>query len=227
MEYEFWFCLDDIKRCVSSSKKKYVLDLPILPNTWPVKIGTNLLREEILALEDAGFQLQQREALSPCHRLSTIAFILIPRSCFCMPPNPDAHPTFRFGKTVCRNPTTLVADHKNKWESAKLMDSYYMVGVTAIPIQAFKVLIDIFAKEDITYRVTIGNISHCTCPNVTKMSSHALGKKGKLIYYKHLSYMFRFLCKVDYESDKFIHAPTYTYNEVMRLLEFVGIVECE
>ena len=24
------------------------------------------------------------------------------------------------------------------------------------------------------------------------------------------------LRKVDYESDKFIHAPTYTYNEVMR-----------
>ena len=39
--------------------------------------------------------------------------------------------------------------------------------------------------------------------------------------------MFRILCKVDYESDKFIHAPTYTYNEVMRLLEFVGVVECE
>ena len=27
------------------------------------------------------------------------------------------------------------------------------------------------------------------------------------------------------ENDMFIHAPTYTYNEVMRLLELVGVVE--
>ena len=43
---------------MSGSKKKYVLDWPVVPNTWPMKIGTNLLREEVLALEDAGFQLQ-------------------------------------------------------------------------------------------------------------------------------------------------------------------------
>ena len=38
MEYEIWFCPDDIKRCVSGSKKKYVLDWPIVPNMWPVKM---------------------------------------------------------------------------------------------------------------------------------------------------------------------------------------------
>ena len=47
------------------------------------------------------------------------------------------------------------------------------------------------------------------------------------MYCKHLYYVFSFLCKVDYESDKFIPAPTYTYNEVKRLLELVGVVECE
>ena len=29
VEYEFWFCPDDIKHCVSGRKKKYVLDWPI------------------------------------------------------------------------------------------------------------------------------------------------------------------------------------------------------
>lgn len=48
---------DDIKHCVSGSKK-YVLDWTILPNTWPVKIGTNLSKEEVLACKDVGFQLQ-------------------------------------------------------------------------------------------------------------------------------------------------------------------------
>ena len=47
------------------------------------------------------------------------------------------------------------------------------------------------------------------------------------MYYKHFYYVLRFLCEVDYESEKFIQAPTYTYNEVMHLLEFVGVVECE
>ena len=122
VEYKFWFCLDDINRCVSGSKKKYVLDWPIVPNTWPMKIGTTLSREEVLLLEDAIFQLQQREALSPRRRFSTIATLPIPRLHFCMPPNPVANPTFRFGKTMRCNPTTPMADHKNKWESAGLVD---------------------------------------------------------------------------------------------------------
>ena len=74
VKYECWFCHDDIKRCVSGSKKKYVLDWPIVSNTWQVKIGTNLSREEILAFEDAGFQLQQREVLFPHCRLQQSQF---------------------------------------------------------------------------------------------------------------------------------------------------------
>ena len=39
-------------------------------------------------------------------------------------------------------------------------------------------------------------------------------------------YVFRLLCKVDYDSDKFIHPPIFYYNEVM-LLELIVVVECE
>jgi hypothetical protein len=35
-----------------------VLDWPILPNTWPLKMGTDELREEVLAIDNVGFQLQ-------------------------------------------------------------------------------------------------------------------------------------------------------------------------
>jgi hypothetical protein len=55
VEYEFWFCPDDIKRCVSDTKKKYVLDWPTVPNTWLVKKCVNLSREEVLALETPNF----------------------------------------------------------------------------------------------------------------------------------------------------------------------------
>ena len=63
--------------------------------------------------------------------------------------------------------------------------------------------------------VTNGNIPHHTCPNFTKMSSQSLGKKGKRVYCKHLYYVFNFFCKVDYDSDKYNHAPTYSKEKVL------------
>jgi hypothetical protein len=142
-----------------------------------------------------------------------------------VPLNPNAHPTSRFGKSVRCNLVPPTVDHKNKWESAGLTDGYYVVGITAIPYPGFGVLINIVFKEDITYRVTIGDMPHCTCFDFTKMSSQSLEKKEKLMYCKHLYYVFRFLYKVDYDSVKFIHAPTYFYNKVMWLLELAGVVE--
>ena len=159
--------------------------------------------------------------------VSTIPTLLIPRSHFCMPLNPDAHPTLRFGKTVRQNPIAPTANHKNKWESVGLMDIYYVVVVNAIPYPGYGVIMNIVSKEDITDRITIGDIPPCKCLDFMKMSSQALGKNEIWVYCKHLYYVFRFLCKVDYESDKFIHAPRYTYNVVMRLLELASVVECE
>ena len=158
---------------MSGSKKKYVLDWPTVPNTWPMKIGTKLSREEVLALEDVEFQLQQREALSPRCMLSTITILPISRSHFSMPPNPNAHPTFGFGKTLHCNPTAPLADHKKQWESTGLMEYYYVVGVTSIPYPDFGVIINVVSKQDITYQVTIGDIPHYTCPDFTKMSAYA------------------------------------------------------
>ena len=61
----------------------------------------------------------------------------------------------------------------------------------------------------------------------TKMSSQSLEKKGEWVYCKHLYYMFRFLGKVNHDSDKFIHAQTYSYNGVMRLFALACAVKCE
>ena len=35
------------------------------------------------------------------------------------------------------------------------------------------------------------------------------------------------MCKVDNNNDKFIHAPMYTFNEIMQLLELPNVVKCE
>jgi hypothetical protein len=40
VECEFWFCADDINRCVKGTKKNWVIDWPSILTTWPIKIGT-------------------------------------------------------------------------------------------------------------------------------------------------------------------------------------------
>jgi hypothetical protein len=52
---EFFFCNDDIEHCVKGTKRKWVQSRPGIPSIWPVKIGTNLSKKEILDFESAGF----------------------------------------------------------------------------------------------------------------------------------------------------------------------------
>ena len=152
-------------------KKQYVLGWPVVPSIWYVKLDINLSRQKLLAFKDVGFQLQQREALSPRHRLFTIVMLPISRKDFYVPLNPNAHPTSRFGKSVRRKLAATIVDHRNKWENVRLIHGYYVVGIISIPYLGFGVLINIISKEDITYCVTIGDMPYCTCPDFTKMSS--------------------------------------------------------
>ena len=63
-------------------------------------------------------------------------------------------------------------------------------------------------------------------PYFIEMSFQSLGREKMSILQTSLR-VFRFLCNMDYNNDKFICAPTYSSNEVMWLLELVGVVECE
>ena len=77
MVADFWFCWDDIDRCVKGTKRRWVLDWPEVPEVWPVLSGTNLNREETLLLQHAGFCLQERLVLSP-RRLFNMSKIFSP-----------------------------------------------------------------------------------------------------------------------------------------------------
>ena len=58
---QFFFCFNNIERYVKGSRRKWVipyfdtLQRPPILTIWLVKIGTNLTRREIVALENAGF----------------------------------------------------------------------------------------------------------------------------------------------------------------------------
>ena len=94
---QFFFYNDDIECCVKGTKRKWVISMPEIPTIWLVKRGTNLSKQEILALEAAGFQLPQRQAIllrrlfggrSGMHLLSS----------YPVPDEADEHPKIRGGK---------------------------------------------------------------------------------------------------------------------------------
>ena len=67
---QFFFCPDDIERCVKGLRCKWIipysdtLERPPIPTIWFVKIGTNLTRREIEAVENADFQLPKKERVT-------------------------------------------------------------------------------------------------------------------------------------------------------------------
>jgi hypothetical protein len=60
-EHLFYFCPDDIARCVKGIRRKWIKSRPDVHDVWPIQRGTNLNAREIMTLEQAGFQLQQRQ----------------------------------------------------------------------------------------------------------------------------------------------------------------------
>jgi hypothetical protein len=54
---QFFFCNNDIERCMKGLRRRWVKSKPAMPDIWPVKFGTNLTKKEILALKNASFHL--------------------------------------------------------------------------------------------------------------------------------------------------------------------------
>lgn len=148
----------DIIHYVSDNKTEIFMDWYVVPSTQPIKVGTkltNLMWEEVLALEDVWFQLQQMEAFSPRCKLSTMqqsqsfnAFMCATKSI--------THSYSRFSKKVHSILATPTKDLKNKWESAKLMEKYHAMGVIVIPYPGCGMIINILSKDNNSYCVTNG-----------------------------------------------------------------------
>ena len=132
-----------------------------------------------------------------------------------------------FLQTQMRTWITIFQGNSTKHDNAifRAHDGYYVVGVIPILYPEHGCIITIVSKEEKTYLVSIAYILQYTCPDFVKMLYLAVGKKGQSVSCKHLYYMFRYLCKVDVPTNKFIHALTFSYNEVMCLLELAGVAE--
>ena len=104
------------------------------------------------------------------------------------------------------------------------MNKCQVMNVSAIPYPGYGVVITLDNGKAKVYYVFITDFPSCTCPSFVKMMSGALGKRLQWIYCKHMYYILRYLCKMDYKVDTFMHAPSYSYNEVMRILELAAVI---
>jgi hypothetical protein len=217
---QFFFCNDDIERCVKGTKRKWVVSRPAVPEVWPVKLGTNLSCKEILSLENAGFRLPQRKEMSPA-RLFQDQALSVDLSIYTIPAYPDEFPTRRSGKNIRRNKKAPSTKHANNCASAlSFRGTVRKLCMLPAPALGCIVSLDSGTPPKVQqYYLTISQLPACTCPYFKEMSRNAIGKRGQWANCKHLYYLFTVICGLDSESDTFIHAASFSFNEVKRILE--------
>jgi hypothetical protein len=139
---DFWFCPDDIELCVKGNKRSWVLNWPQVPNVWPILSGTNLTREEIFLLQDAGFKFQERPSMSPRRMFALSNLFEAPVFDHPGPPNPKVHPSTRNNKSVQWNANAPTTKHRNKWESARNIKRT-VLGITVLPFPGLGAIISL------------------------------------------------------------------------------------
>ena len=69
-----------------------------------------------------------------------------------------------------------------------------------------------------TYTYTISLPTHC-CPTFKDMISKLIRKQNYFLHCKHLYFIFVKVSNLDPDVDLFIHAPTFSFNEVKLILK--------
>jgi hypothetical protein len=186
-----------------------------------VKLGTNLTKKEILALENAGFHLPQRIVIFPRRLFG--GDIPVDVASYPTPPFPDEHPKARFSKNIRRNKKAPTTKHANNCASNfALTLKAHVRQITMITHPGYKCIITLDSGIPLNiqqYMVTIGTFPDCSCPYFKEMVTKALGKRGQWANCKHLYFIFTVIYRLDAEVDDFIHAPNFSFNEVKRVLE--------
>ena len=136
-QMQFFFCSDDIERYIKGSCRKWVIpysdtqERPPVSTIWPVKIGTNLTRSKIVALENAGFQLPQRERVPLNQSFNNFALPL-DFSSLQVPENPDHFLGTRKSKSVQRSNVGSSSKQLLSINSAMALEAS-ILKVTMIP----------------------------------------------------------------------------------------------
>ena len=68
------------------------------------------------------------------------------------------------------------------------------------------------------YCLTIGTTPDCSCKDFKDMFVRTK-KRGAWYYCKHLYYIFCVLCQFHLEDDHFVHALTFSFNKVKKVMD--------
>jgi hypothetical protein len=217
---EFFFCNDDIERCIKGTKRRWMKSRPKYLNVWPVKIGTNLSRKEILDLECAGFQLPERAVISP-RRLFGMEELPSDLSSYPIQASPEEHPKIRSCKNIRRIKNVPTTKQANNCASSLTLKGQ-LRKVTMIPHPGFRCIISLDSgvlpkvQQDL---ITISSFPDCSYEYFKDMATKSLGKRGGWANCKHLYFVFTVIGSPNSERDAFIHAPSFSFNEMKQILE--------
>jgi hypothetical protein len=135
-------------------------------------------------------------------------------------PNPDIYPTTQNSKTIRRNANAPTVEHRNKWKNARNIKGT-VLGDTILPFPSLRAII--FLESGVepdkkVYQITISHFPKCTYLDFLNMAMVSIGKRGQYVNCKHFYYIFHYFYKMNCEGDKFIHSPSFSFNEVKQLL---------
>jgi hypothetical protein len=89
--------------------------------------------------------------------------------------------------------------------------------VTMIPHLRYGCIITLDSRAPLKvkqYLITIGTFPECSCEFFKDMATKSLGRRGGWVSCKHLYFVFTVIGSLKSERDAFIHAPTFSFNEV-------------
>jgi hypothetical protein len=135
---------------------------------------------------------------------------------------PDEFPTrMTSWKLIRRNKKAPSTKHTNNCASAlSLKARVHKLCMLPTPALGCIVSLDSGTPPKVQqYYLTISQLLACTCPNLKEMAIKAIGKRGQWANCKHLYYLFIVVCGLDSESDMFINAASFSFNEVKRFLK--------
>jgi hypothetical protein len=216
---EFFFCNDDIERCVKGTKRKWVQSRPDIPSIWQVKIRTNLSKKEILDFESVGFHLLQCAVISP-RRLFWTEELPFNLASFPTPASADDCPKTRSGKSIRKNIAPSTKQANNCVSALTLKGQIRKVTMIPHPGYGCIVTLDSRAPPKVQqYLITINTFPECSCAFFKDMATKSLGRRGGWASCKHLYFLFTVIGSLKSERDAFIHAPSFSFNEVKQILE--------
>ena len=181
---------------------------------------TNLSKNKILDLENAAFQLPQHAIIS-LKRVFEMEELPFDLSSFPTLMSSDDYPKTRLGKIIRRNNNAPTTKQANNCASSLTLKGY-LRKVTMIPHLGFRHIniLDFGVPPKVEqYLITIGSFPKCSHQYFKNMATKSLGKRGQWVNCKHLYFVLTIIGNLDSNRDAFIHAPSFSFNEVKRILE--------